>query len=241
MRFDSPLEHGVLERRYKRFLADVVMAGGESVTAHVPNSGAMLGLDAPGLPVLLSRSFNPSRKLPLTLEMVALESGLVGVNTQHPNALVAEAITEGRIPALAGYGSLRREVVYDRDQPKPSRIDILLESEGRAPAWVEVKNVHLSRTHALAEFPDCRTERGVKHLHALTRVAATGGRAVMVFCVQRGDCTVFRAAHDLDPAYGRALAEAARAGVEVIVMGCSLSERAIVMDRPMKWIEAPGP
>jgi sugar fermentation stimulation protein A len=218
MRFDSPLEHGVLERRYKRFLADVVMAGGESVTAHVPNSGAMLGLDAPGLPVLLSRSFNPSRKLPLTLEMVALESGLVGVNTQHPNALVAEAITEGRIPALAGYGSLRREVVYDRDQPKPSRIDILLESEGRAPAWVEVK-----------------------HLHALTRVAATGGRAVMVFCVQRGDCTVFRAAHDLDPAYGRALAEAARAGVEVIVMGCSLSERAIVMDRPMKWIEAPGP
>ncbi|MBL0968155.1 MAG: DNA/RNA nuclease SfsA [Brevundimonas sp.] len=236
MRFKTPLERGTLIRRYKRFLADVVLADGSETTIHVPNPGAMLGLTEPGLPVWMSRSPYPKRKLPLTLEMVELaDAGLVGVNTMNPNRIAELAIAEGLIPELTGYPILRREVRYDEN----SRIDVLLQSDPdslqRPSAWVEIKNVHFSRTAGLAEFPDCRTERGVKHLHALERVVDAGGRAVMLFVLQRMDCTAFTTADDIDRVYGPALRQAASHGVEVLCYSCHLTPEAIRLDRALPW------
>lgn len=247
MIFKSPLERGTLIRRYKRFLADVTLADGTETTIHVPNPGAMLGLTEPGSPVWMSRSPAPKRKLPLTLEMVELPgAGLVGVNTMNPNRIGEAAITAGAIPELAGYPILRREVAYDGN----SRIDILLQSPSphgeagdgwgglrpdRPSAWVEIKNVHFSRTPGLAEFPDCRTERAVKHLKALERVVDAGDRAVMLFIVQRMDCDAFTTADDIDRAYGPALREAASHGVEVLCYSCRLTPEAIRLDRPLPW------
>lgn len=236
MRFKSSLEHGTLIRRYKRFLADVVLEDGRETTVHVPNPGAMLGLTAPGLPVWLSRSLDPKRKLPLTMEAVVLpEAGPVGVNTLNPNRIAEAAIPRGQIPELAGYRILRREVRYDEN----SRIDILLEDDARPSCWVEIKNCHFSRTPPLAEFPDCNTVRGVKHLKALERVVQAGGRAVMLFIVQRMDCDSFTTADDIDRAYGPALRDAASRGVEVLCYSCHLSSEAIRLDRALPWRPRP--
>lgn len=234
MRFASPLEPGVLVNRYKRFFADVRLDDGTHVTAHCPNPGAMLGLKTPGMPVWLSRSADLKRKLATTLELVDNGMGLVGVNTMNPNRLAAEAIAAGAIPELADYASLRREVAYDGD----SRIDILLESPDRERCWVEVKNSHFLREPGLAEFPDCNTVRGVKHLKALERRVEAGERAVMLFVVQATNVDEFDTADDIDKAYGPALREAAAKGVEVIVTGCALSATEIVIDRPMRWRRA---
>lgn len=232
MRFPTPLLQGQLIRRYKRFLADIDL-GGEIITAHVPNSGSMLGLTAPGSTVWLSRSDNPKRKLPYTLELVEADGGLVGVNTGQPNGLVAEAVQAGKIPELANYAILRREVKYGRN----SRIDILLESPDRPPAYVEIKSVTLRRPglyngHA-AEFPDCVTSRGAKHLDELSEMVRSGARAVMLYLVQRADCDHFRVAADLDPAYDAGLRQAVEAGVEVLCRACTISPQAIELDRPL--------
>lgn len=232
MRFSTPLIQGRLIRRYKRFLADVDLAG-EIVVAHVPNSGSMLGLDAPGSAVWLSRSDNPKRKLAYTLELVEADGGLVGVNTGHPNALVAAGIAAGTIPELAGYARLRREVKYGRN----SRIDVLLEDEARPPCYVEVKNVHLRRPDRhdgrAAEFPDCVTARGAKHLEEMTAMVAAGCRAVMVYLVQRTDCSHFRVAADLDPAYFAGLRRALDSGVEALCWSCAIGPESIELDRPL--------
>lgn len=235
MHFPRPLERGTLIRRYKRFLADVTLADGSETTVHVPNPGSMLGLTVPGLPVLMSRSADPKRKLPLTLEMVELaDAGWVGVNTMNPNRIVEAALRADAIPELAGYERFLREVRYDGN----SRIDILLQTShgARPPCWLEIKNVHVSRTPGLAEFPDSRTERGVKHLQALERVAAMGDRAVMLFVVQRMDCDRFASAPDLDPAYGPALAHAAAHGVEVLCYDTQITPDAISLRRRLDWI-----
>ncbi len=231
MRFASPPERGTLIRRYKRFLADVVLDGGGETTVHVPNPGAMLGLTQPGLPVWLSRSPDPKRKLPLTLEMVSVDGGLVGVNTMNPNRIAEAAIRRGGITELMGYGSLRREVRYDTD----SRIDILLTDPNRPPCYVEIKNCHFLRAPQLAEFPDCNTVRGVKHLKALERVVEAGGRAVMLFVIQRMDALAFDTADDIDRAYGPALREAASRGVEVLCYDCHLNSDAITLNRTLPW------
>lgn len=236
MRFPSPLERGTLIRRYKRFLADVALSDGTETTVHVPNPGAMLGLTAPGLPVFMSRSPDPKRKLPLTLEMIDLPgAGLVGVNSLNPNRIVERAIPHGQVPELAGYRVLRREVRYDVD----SRIDILLEDEARPSCWVEIKNCHFSRTPPLAEFPDCNTVRGVKHLQALERVVQAGGRAVMLFVIQRMDCDVFTTSDDIDRAYGPALREAFNRGVEVLCYSCHLNDEMIRLDKAVPWRQTP--
>ncbi len=239
MKFATPLIEGRLIQRYKRFLADVRLADGSLVTVACPNTGTMLGLTAAGSRVYLSRSDSATRKYPHTWELIEVDGPagvtLVGINTGHPNGLVAEAIAASRIPLLAGYEGLRREVKYGRN----SRIDILLEDASRPPCYVEVKNVHLGRVAGLAEFPDCRTERGVKHLAEMSDMVRAGARAVMVYLVQRQDCDRFAIARDIDPTYGEALDMAVAAGVETLAIACRLSAAEIVAERLLPLVLSP--
>jgi sugar fermentation stimulation protein A len=234
MRFPSTLERGRLLQRYKRFLADVALDSGATVTATCPNTGSMLGLTAPGSTVWLSRSDSPTRKYAHTWEMVEADLGhgpsLVGINTGHPNRLVAEAIAARRIKTLAGYQSLRREVKYG----EASRIDILLEDAKKGRCYVEVKNVHLMRESGLAEFPDCVTARGVKHLRELAAMVAQGHRAVMLYLIQRTDAKRFKLAGDLDPAYLEAFRHAIAGGVEAMAFSCRMSPEEITLDKPIR-------
>ncbi len=229
MNFSAPLIPGSLIKRYKRFLADVRLDDGTEITAHVANSGAMTDLKTPESRVWLSRSDNPKRKLAYTWELIEADGALVGVNTAHPNAIVAEALAAGRIPELAGYADLRREVPYGVN----SRIDILLTAPDRPRCLVEVKNVHLMRTPGLAEFPDAVTARGAKHLQEMADAVRTGDRAAMVYLVQRGDCDRFALAADIDPAYARAFAAARAAGVEALCFACAITREGLTLDRPL--------
>ena len=235
MRFPQPLARGRLVRRYKRFLADVEIEGlpGET-TVHTPNPGAMLGLSDPGLTVWLSRSDAPTRKLAWTLELVEADGGCVGVNTQLPNRLAAEALAAGAIPEVAGYARTRAEVRYG----EASRVDFLLEDDRRPRCWLEVKNVHLMRAPGLAEFPDCRAARSSKHLRELEAVVAAGERAVMLFVVQRTDCDRFAAAADCDPLYAADLLRAYGAGVEVLCYACDVDPLGVRIARAIPWTGA---
>lgn len=233
MRFPSPLSPATLLRRYKRFLADVELLDGTVVTAHVANPGSMLGLAEPGARVWLSRSDNPARKLAWSWELVEVDLGtgleLVGVNTAHPNGIVAAAIAAGRIPPLAGYATLRREVKYGA----ASRCDLLLEDATKPPCWVEIKSVTLMRRPGLAEFPDATTARGARHLSELAARVAAGERAVMLFLVQIGSAETVDIARDIDPAYGAAFDRARVAGVEAIAVRCRPSLDGIAVDAPV--------
>jgi sugar fermentation stimulation protein A len=231
MRFPSSLVRGKLVQRYKRFLADVRLDSGEVVTATCSNTGSMLGLSEPGMPVWLSESDSPTRKYRLTWEMVETDLGkgpvLVGINTSHPNRIVEEAMLGERIPEIAGYANHRREVKYGRS----SRIDLLLEDAEKGLCYVEIKNVHLSRRQGLAEFPDSVTERGVKHLEELADMVREGHRAVMIYLIQREDVRRLSFAKDIDPAYAAAFRKAQAAGVEAIAYRCRLSPEEIRLDR----------
>lgn len=237
MRFQAPLIPGRLVKRYKRFLADIVLDSGEAITAHCANPGAMTGLNMPGIRVFLSKSANPARKLAYSWELAEVDFGqgpeLVGINTAHPNAIVAEAIAAGVIPELAGYDLIRREVAYG----KASRVDMVLTGESRPPCYVEVKNVHLMRRPGLAEFPDSVTARGARHLEELGDMAEAGARAVMVFLIQYGGTERFALARDIDPAYGRAFDRAQARGVEMLAYRCRLTPEGIAVERKVPVAE----
>lgn len=236
MRFGSELVPATLIRRYKRFLADVELADGSLITAHVANPGAMTGLQAEGSRVWLSKSPSLVRKLPYSWELIEADFGsgleLTGVNTMHPNPVVAEALSAGTIPELAGYASIRREVKYGRTiNGKGSRIDFLLEDPARPPCYLEVKNVHLMRRPNVAEFPDSVTARGAKHLDELAEMAASGARAVMLFVIQIGSAQSFALARDMDPAYARAFDGASKSGVEALAWTCAITRDEITLNR----------
>jgi sugar fermentation stimulation protein A len=222
MHFPSALIPATLARRYKRFLADVVLDSGDVTTVHVANPGAMTGLDRPLSRVWLSDSGNPLRKLRYTWELVETDLGsgleLVGVNTGLPHQLAAEALERGLIPELRDYASVRREVRYGVS----SRIDFLLTAPQRPPCYLEIKNVHLMRRPRLAEFPDCVTERGAKHLRDLTAMRVTGSRAVLLYVIQVGSADNFAVARDIDPTYAAEFRLAREHGVEMLAWRCSV-------------------
>jgi len=223
MKFEPTLIETKLVKRYKRFLADVEMPDGEVITVHCANPGSMLGLTEPGIRAWISDSQNPKRKLQYSLEMVEVGGVMVGINTSHPNRLAKEAIEAGRIPELTGYDTLRTEVKYGKN----SRIDILLQSDGKPDTYVEIKNVHFVRTPGIHEFPDSVTARGAKHLDEMANEVARGNRAVMLYVIQRSDGDQFKFAEDLDPNYCAAFKRAHTAGVEAFAIRCNVSSQSI--------------
>ncbi len=233
MKFPTPLLTGTLIKRYKRFLADVRLDSGEVVTAHCANPGSMMGLKEAGSRVWLSISDNPKRKLKYSWELLEVDLGcgphLVGINTNQPNGIVAEAIAEGRIAELDGYSTLRREVKYGKN----SRIDILLQEENRPDCYVEIKNVHLMRKAGFAEFPDSVTARGKKHLIELAAYAQQGYRCVMFYLIQRTDAETFSLARDIDNDYAHTFDDAIKSGVEAYAYSCTISPEGIDIDAPI--------
>jgi len=220
--FPQPLVRGTLVRRYKRFLADVRLASGETLTVLCANTGSMKRCSEPGRPVALSFHPAPHRKYPHTWEMIRMDAGWVGVNTHLPNNLVERALRCGMVPELRGFPGVKREVRHGEN----TRFDFLLEGPpGRC--WVEVKSVSLADDEA-ATFPDAVTARGTRHLEELTAAAGRGDRAAMVFVVQRPEGKVFRPADAIDPEYGAALRRAAEAGVEILVYRANVSPERIV-------------
>ncbi|MBF0249518.1 MAG: DNA/RNA nuclease SfsA [Alphaproteobacteria bacterium] len=232
MKFETPLITGKLIKRYKRFLTDVELDDGTVVVAHCANSGSMLSVNEPGARVWLSPAANPDRKLKYTWELIEIGgSAMVGINTQHPNRIVAEAIEAGKVAELTGYSSIRREVKYGKN----SRIDIFLEDAARPACYVEVKNTTMRRDlspGAPAEFPDAVTSRGAKHLEELADMVAQGHRAVMFYLIQRDDADSFTLAADIDPTYAEGLKAAMKAGVEVVAYGCRVTPDEIEITAP---------
>ena len=231
MRFQTQLVPARLTRRYKRFLADCVLEDtGVEITAHCANPGSMMGLATPGTKVWLELNDDRKKKLRYGWRLVDHENGhFTGVDTSLPNRALKAALEAREIAPLAAYSSVRPEVRYG----EKSRIDFLLSAPDLPDAYVEVKSVTLSRQQGLAEFPDSVTARGAKHLDELARMAGLGHRAVMLYLVQRTDCTGFTLAADIDPAYAAAYRIARTAGVETLCFDTDISPQGVKIRRTL--------
>lgn len=228
MRFPQPLQQATLVRRYKRFLADVELSSGQSLTIHCPNTGSMRNCLQPGAPLWYSSSLDPKRKYPATWEIATTPDGhLAGINTSRANGLVREAIEVGLVPELRGFTDLKAEVRYGLEA---SRADFLLQIEGQ-PVYVEVKNVTLCEGAGAGFFPDAVSDRGSRHLRELAAMVQSGHRAALVYCVQHTGIESVAPARHIDPAYAKAFEVACRAGVEIYALGARLSVEEIVLDR----------
>jgi len=234
MLFPAPLIRGTLLRRYKRFLADIELESGERVVAHCPNPGSMAGLAEPGAEGWLSPAANPKRKLQWTWELVrdVATGSLVGINTGRANAIAEEALRAGSVDRAFAGAAVRREVGYGEG----SRVDFLLSPVSGPTCYLEIKSVTLRRSAApphIGEFPDAVTARGARHLRDLAAVCGAGGRAMLLYLVQREDCESVRLAADIDPAYAEAAAAAHAAGVEFRAVDCRVTPEEIAVRRPL--------
>lgn len=230
MRFQTELVPATLIRRYKRFLADILLEDRREVTAHCPNPGSMMGLADPGTTIWVEPNDDPKKKLKFGWRLVDCGNGhFVGIDTSVPNRVVRAALFAHEIPELAGYETIRPEVKYSEN----SRVDFLMTQEGRRDAYVEVKSATLSRNKGLVEFPDSVTKRGTKHLGDLTSMVEKGHRAVLLYLVQRTDCCALSVADDIDPMYASALEAAVASGVEVIGYDTIISPQEILIGRPI--------
>jgi sugar fermentation stimulation protein A len=227
MQFNQNLKPGILIRRYKRFLADVELQDGSTLTVHCPNTGSMLGCSEPGSPVMISHSDNPGRKYPHTLEMVKAGSAWVGVNTSRTNKLVREAL-ENRVVQEVGSGF---KIFQEVKTSGHTRLDFLLEHNGEK-VYMEVKNCSLAENNT-AMFPDAVTARGTKHLLELVRLKKEGHGAVVFFCVQRQDAEKFSPAGHIDPLYAETLKKAAAMGVLVLAYQAEVSPQGIKVSRKL--------
>ena len=224
MQFQTPLVPARLIRRYKRFLADIELQDGQTVTAHCANPGSMMGLADEGSKIWVEPNDDPKKKLKFGWRLIEHETGhFTGVDTSLANKVIKEALTTRRVPGLDGFDTCRPEVRYGTN----SRIDFLLSSAGLPDTYIEVKSVTLQRQNGLAEFPDSVTARGTKHLGELQHMVKAGQRAVMLYLVQRTDCTHFDVAHDIDPSYAAAYQNARTMGVELRCFAAQISPERI--------------
>jgi len=228
------LIRGTLIRRYKRFLADVVLEDGRTVTAHCPNTGSMRGCSEAGRPVYLSKSDNPKRKLSYTWELIEMPSSLVGVNTGIPNRLVYNALSAGIVPELSGYETVRKEVSVGNG----SRIDIVMEDRETNRCFVEIKNCTLVED-GVALFPDAVTGRGLRHLLELSRLVSEGHRCAMFYLIQRTDAASFAPAAAIDPEYSKGLAAAEASGVKIIAYDVRIDLDGVALNSKLP-VRLPG-
>lgn len=228
MQFDPPLKPARLIARYKRFLADVVTPEGETLTIHCANTGAMTGCATPGDTVWYSTSHSVTRKYPHSWELTETQQGhWICVNTLRANQLVREALARAALPELSAYSHCQAEVKYGTEK---SRIDFLLQAEGRSNCYIEVKSVTLLQ-HGKGYFPDAVTARGQKHLRELSTIVAEGHRAVMLFAVLHTGIEDVSPARHIDAHYAELLVQAQRCGVEVLAYQAQITPEQMLLTR----------
>ena len=235
MIFDPPLQNGVLVKRYKRFLADVELPGGRMLTMHCPNTGAMTGCSEPGSQVWFSKSDNPRRKYPNTLEIVEDSAGhKIGVNSALANRLVEEHLQGGQVKALSQYGDIRREVGIPGES---GRFDFKLMSPDASvrDCFLEVKSLMLCSGDGLGIFPDTVSVRATRHVKALEQCVQKGDRAVLFFCVQHNGISRTAIAAKIDPDYSRAVSTAIDTGVEVMAYSAKIETSGITLARQLEF------
>jgi sugar fermentation stimulation protein A len=223
-----PLERGRLLKRYQRFLADVALDDGRTVTAHCANSGRMTGCSRPGQPVFLSRIANPKGRLSFRWELIEMPTSLVGVNTLVPNRLLALSLRAGQVAELADYTQVYSEVAVNAH----SRLDLKLCAPDAPDCYIEIKNCTLVED-GRAMFPDAPTARGRKHLKELAALKQQGLRAIIFLLVQRMDAHCFIPADAIDPAYGRQLRQVVSQGVELMAYDAHIDLQRIRLRRPL--------
>ncbi|MFT6269023.1 MAG: sugar fermentation stimulation protein A [Alphaproteobacteria bacterium] len=229
--FSSALTQAVLIKRYKRFLADVILPSGETITVHCPNTGAMTGCCDPHSIVYLSESDNPKRKYKYTWEYAVDATGnKICVNTNNANKVVKSALQNHHISQVGQYGTIIPEQKYN-----DSRIDFLLQEDGYPDCYLEVKSATLA-TNNLGMFPDTVTKRGQKHCYELAQISKQGFQAKLLFCVMRESITQFKIADSIDPDYATSVEYAVAEGVELLCYACELSETNISLSHQIPII-----
>jgi len=222
---------GTLLGRSKRFISEIELDQGGVVLAHCPNTGAMLGCSEPGRPVYVSWHHNPKRKLAYTWELIQMETSLVGINTMNTNRIVRNALESESIPRFGRYDTIVSEV---KITPR-TRLDFMLQSHGGAPWYIEVKNCTLVES-GRAMFPDAISLRGRKHLQELKALKDSGNHAAVLFLVQRTDAFEFSPAEHIDPEYGKMLASARKAGVEIVIYDVELDTSRIRLNKELPLV-----
>ena len=235
MQFQTPLIPARLIKRYKRFLADVQLSDGSVVIAHCANPGSMMGLIEPDTKVWIEPNDDPRKKLKYAWRLIERDDGtMIGIDTAAANRIVKEALEQGQIP-----------IPFDHFQPEVkygdgSRVDFLLTGVDGTKTFLEVKSVTLSRQASVAEFPDSVTARGTKHLSALADQITQGDRAILLYLIQRTDCTSCCVAGDIDPTYAAAMADATKKGLEVLCFDTHITPERLSLGTAVPYI-SPAP
>tara|TARA_B100000524_G_scaffold283543_1_gene159257 strand:+ start:229 stop:930 length:702 start_codon:yes stop_codon:yes gene_type:complete len=227
MNFENKLISGVFIKRYKRFFVDVQLKN-KTITAHCPNTGSMFGLLKPGNKVWVSKSNNQKRKLKYTLQIIEVKKNKVGINTHLTNKIVLNAFKNNNFNLLGKNEIIKPEVKFGAN----SRFDFLI-SYKKDKAFLEVKNVTLSRKSKIAEFPDAVTSRGTKHINELILASKKGFKIYLMFVVQRNDCDEFKIARDIDPQYFDAITKAVKKRLKIICYDCKFSTKGIKLNKKL--------
>ena len=229
MNFKNKLISGLLIKRYKRFFADIKIKN-KIVTAHCPNTGSMIGLLNEGNKVWISKSDNPNRKLKYTLEIIKTSKSKVGVNTLSSNKIVHHALKNNLIHEFRDLSEIKPETKFGKN----SRFDFLIKKK-KDKAFIEVKNVTLSRKNNVAEFPDAITARGLKHINELIKASKQNYKVFILYLIQRDDCKSFRIAKDIDPAYAATLTKAVKKKLNILCYDCKFSLKGIKLNQKIKF------
>lgn len=228
MNFKNRLISGLFIKRYKRFFVDIKI-NNKIVTAHCPNTGSMYGLLNRNNKVWISKSNNPNRKLKYTLEIIEDNNSKVGVNTHSTNKIVLHALQNNFIKEFTGITDIKPETKFGSN----TRFDFLVLNK-KYKAFIEVKNVTLSRKKSLAEFPDAVTTRGLKHINELLKANKKNYKIFILYLIQRDDCTSFSIAKDIDPNYAIALGKAVKNKLKVLCYDCKFSSKGIKLNNKIK-------
>jgi len=229
MNFKNKLISGLLIKRYKRFFVDIKIKN-QILTAHCPNTGSMIGLLKKGNKVWISKSDNPNRKLKYTLEIIETGKSKVGVNTLSSNKIVHHALKNNLIHELRDLTEIKPEVKFGKN----SRFDFLI-FKNKDKAFIEVKNVTLSRKNKVAEFPDAITARGLKHINELVNASKKNYKIYILYLIQRNDCKSFTIASDIDPFYARALTKAVKKKLNILCYDCKFSLKGIKLNNKINF------
>jgi sugar fermentation stimulation protein A len=227
MNFENELISGLFVKRYKRFFVDVIIDK-KIVTAHCPNTGSMQGLLIKNNKVWLTKSNDPKRKLKYTLQIIESNGSKVGINTHLTNKIVLDAFKNNKIKNF-NVVEIKTEVKFGDD----TRFDFLI-TESNSKKFIEVKNVTLSRTNKLAEFPDAITSRGAKHIDELIKAKNKGYDIYLMFVIQRDDCDRFSIAKDIDPKYADLLSDAIKKKLNILCYDCKFSPKGIKLNKQIK-------